>query len=218
MANQLSLSPAPKDSVFQSLQPRCPKISPASNALQEPRHPCLESSSPLALRHSDRAVGDARKLSTQGKNPLHASPHSLTPSAIPRHRGVCPRIASRPPGADFESGNKSSGKLPPARVRPHQSAAGMHRPIVLTLCSPGLQRLPSCWTRVKVLFNALHLCLASVCTGEVAGHWRLSVWLRDSNQGDLAPGKHLAMAGDVLYCFAWETVLPAFCEKRQGGC
>lgn len=95
---------------------------PVSEGLQRPRHPQLESSSPPTLNQSDKTVTNARKISTEGKNPLHTNRHSHTPPPlpVPGKRGLsAPETTLGPPTTNWESGNECSGEL--LRVRPHQS-------------------------------------------------------------------------------------------------
>lgn len=66
---------------------------PVSEGLQRPRHPQLESSSPPTLNQSDKTVTNARKISTEGKNPLHTNRHSHTPPLclFPESGGCLPQ-------------------------------------------------------------------------------------------------------------------------------
>ena len=116
-------------------------IVPVSDGLQGPRHPQLESSSPSSFNQSDGGSPCARKISTEGKNPLCSPPlpHPLLP--VPGNRGGCqaPETPLGPPVTDWESGNECSGKVPPPRVRPHQSAC-WQAPLPFNIVKPPTER------------------------------------------------------------------------------
>ncbi|XP_012915881.1 sperm-egg fusion protein TMEM95 isoform X1 [Mustela putorius furo] len=90
------LSSTPRGSVFQTRKPRCP-LDPSVRGPPGTQAPHWKSppSSPQLIRQEQPAAG-SRKLSTEGKNPLLATPPTPPPACSRKAGAACPRSSSWP--------------------------------------------------------------------------------------------------------------------------